>query len=96
MKKKNRIIPQMFDVRPVKETGDLDLEKIKKVGINKIFKTKSKKIKKEKVSEKRKIEANPNIYDVKIGTDETAIIGYPKKKINLVKRKINCLMAQHI
>jgi hypothetical protein len=28
---KNNIIPQMFDVRPVKKTGDLDWEKIQKV-----------------------------------------------------------------
>ena len=28
---KNNIIPQMFDIRPVNDTGDLDWEKIKKV-----------------------------------------------------------------
>ncbi len=33
--KKNRVLPQMFDVRPVKETGDLDLEKIQ--NINKVL-----------------------------------------------------------
>ncbi|MEI7891032.1 MAG: DUF4012 domain-containing protein [bacterium] len=31
---KNRIIPQMFDVRPVDETGDLDWKKIESVGPN--------------------------------------------------------------
>ena len=46
MEKKNRVIPQMFDVRPVNETGDLDLEKIKKVGARKIFRTKPDKIQK--------------------------------------------------
>lgn len=29
---KNQIIPQMFDVRPVDETGNLDWQKIKKIG----------------------------------------------------------------
>ncbi|MDD5397161.1 MAG: DUF4012 domain-containing protein, partial [Candidatus Moranbacteria bacterium] len=32
LKNKNRIIPQMFDVRPVDETGDLDWKKIQAVG----------------------------------------------------------------
>jgi len=31
---KNRIIPQMFDVRPVDETGDLDWKKISAVGVS--------------------------------------------------------------
>lgn len=30
--KKNNIIPQMFDVRPVEKTGDLDWKKIKSIG----------------------------------------------------------------
>jgi hypothetical protein len=29
---KNKIIPQMFDVRPVDEAGDLDWKKIQSVG----------------------------------------------------------------
>ena len=32
---KNRIIPQMYDVRPVDETGDLDWKKISAVGLGK-------------------------------------------------------------
>jgi hypothetical protein len=35
---KNRIIPQMFDVRPVDEAGDLDWKKIKSIGVNEIEK----------------------------------------------------------
>ena len=38
-KNRNKVIPQMFDVRPVNKDGDLDLEKIKK--IKKVLKLKN-------------------------------------------------------
>ncbi len=46
---KNQIISQMFDIRPVDETGDLDWEKIEKVGIITDIKTGSEIIKFENV-----------------------------------------------
>lgn len=87
MEKKNRVIPQMFDVRPVNETGDLDLEKIKKVGARKIFRTKPDKIQKKDLLFDKKLEAKPNIWDVKTGTEKTVIIAHPKKKEALPKIK---------
>ena len=56
-KKKNKVIPQMFDVRPVTETGDLDLEKIEK--IEKILKLEQKKVEK-------KTDPSGNVYDIKL------------------------------
>ena len=43
MQNKNRIIPQMFDVRPVDQTGNLDLEKIESVKKRAFFAGKGKK-----------------------------------------------------
>lgn len=52
---KDRIIPQMFDVRPVDETGDLDWEKIK--SIESILKLREKKLEnKEKIIRSEPIE----------------------------------------
>ncbi len=58
-KKKNKIIPQMFDVRPVTETGDLDLEKIK--NIEKILK-----LERQKNEEKKNSLSGAGVYDIKI------------------------------
>jgi len=56
---KKRIIPQMFDVRPVDNTGDLDWKKIKTVEKNFQF-YKNGKFKKESPNEKNKIYFNGN------------------------------------
>lgn len=77
---KNKIIPQMFDVRPVDKSGDLDWEKIKKVGKNFYTSEFSKKAKKKEIApieleKKNNCAFKVNVWELgrKIPTDEVPI-----------------------
>ncbi len=59
MKKNKKIIPQMFDVRPVNSAGDLDWEKIEKITSTLVIKQKEKK------SEIPHVISRQSVYDIK-------------------------------
>jgi hypothetical protein len=83
--KRKNIIPQMFDVRPVDEKGDLDLKKVEKVVKNLTFKTKKRKteitnrVYKQAVCDIKK----PDIISDEIKRFQGFFVTGPVKKINV-------------
>jgi len=73
---KNRIIPQMFDVRPVNETGDLDWKRISSIGSNK--KNEFEKEKEIEEIEQAKSTANAYFLGVGVRSDEAPVFHSPK------------------
>lgn len=81
VKAKNKIIPQMFDVRPVDSNGDLDLEKINKLsaGIKRTFQPEAK---------TRGAKLAPTFYDVRRLTPQEEEIKRFRRTIEAEKASV--------